>query len=74
MRERKDVIFEKVHSIVQTISKDETQNRDFQHLIDEKLDNVLSDLRKDFPKQKESDFQYASYFGSMSKVGCKSYS
>lgn len=62
MRERKDVIFEKVHSIVQTISKDETQNRDFQHLIDEKLDNVLSDLRKDFPKQKESDFQYASYF------------
>lgn len=24
--------------------------------------DVISDLRKDFPKQKESDFQYASYF------------
>lgn len=56
-----NVYLERVNSILSNIRSRDIKPRDFENLLDNELDGIMSKLRKDYPNLSERDFQTLSY-------------
>ena len=60
-KEKKDRIYEQVKDVVSQLSSENGQNLGVEDLANNYLDNIIINLRKDVPGQKDSQYQLFAY-------------
>lgn len=60
-RDKQENVYREVEKIAEKIQGSNSTNSQFERMLDERLDNVMSKIRTDFPDMEEAEYRFISY-------------